>query len=197
MSDRSQDLKKLRRWLKAERHQWELDHRDLLGTLAYGGPADFVLQHGRPYEIEYIDQDAIPEQCYFNSIIAALQHPGWSYVEGYAMIPRNTQQTVDRGHWWVGPEIVPHAWCLTDNAVPVELTWPFPGRAYLGVVFHPQRAEEATWDGDANVLDDFHRGWPLLRERWTGEREWELGERSLLIRDRRMRELYDAMKRDL
>ena len=35
--------------------------------------------------------------------------------------------------------------------------------------FSAARAHDCTWHGDATVLDDFNRGWPLLREPWAGE----------------------------
>lgn len=182
MNQTRADLKRLRRELMTRRTAWEREHRDLLGSLAYGGPHDFVLQHGRSYDVELIDADGIPNYCYANAINAVLQHRGWSYVEGYAMVPRNTSQTVEHGMWFTDAgEVVQHAWGVTPDGQAAELTWRFPGAAYLGVEFSPVRAEEATWDGDATVLDDFNRGWPLLRQRWQGEHEWPLNARCRAI----------------
>jgi hypothetical protein len=193
------DLKKLRRYLKAERHQWLIDHPDWPEDWPYQGPHDFVLQHGRPYQVDLIDADGIPRECYSNSIKAVLQQRGWTYVEGYALVPPNTPQTIEHGMYFAdGGRAVQHAWGVTEQGQAVELTWRFPGAAYLGVEFSAVRAEEATWDGDATILDDLHRGWPLLRQRWEGERDdWEWNERCHAIARSDWSEFARLIGRDL
>jgi len=58
---------------------------------------------------------------------------------------------------------------LDEQGRAIELTWRAPGLAYLGVPFAVERADDCSWVGDATVLDDWRRGWPLLRDRWRGE----------------------------
>jgi hypothetical protein len=122
--------------------------------LHYRGPADFLLQHGRWYSptatnLEYLT----PHICYGNAIIVAVRW-GWPYVEG----------------WAVNFQGVPihHAWNAHGDSA-VDVTWRIPGVIYFGVEFSAERADDCTWNGDATVLDDFNRGWPLLRKPWTGE----------------------------
>jgi hypothetical protein len=88
---------------------------------------------------------------------------------------------------------VQHAWCEDQTGCPVEVTWPWPGRAYRGCRFDAGRADDATWDGDANVLDDSYRGWPLLREPWRGEQDWEWSDRLRAYRDGSGSPFLDAM----
>jgi hypothetical protein len=124
----------------------------------YLGPADFVLREGQQFEPrerpESIDAGAA-RMCFGNSIATAIRY-GLPYVEGYA----------------VGPKVaigVSHAWNLDAEGRVVDTTWPEPGQAYLGVRFSVARAHDATWNGDACVLDDWKRGYPLMREPWTPE----------------------------
>jgi len=121
----------------------------------YANHEDFLLQHGvwyRPRRLSRRIRKGPIKRCYANALRVAIQH-GLSYVEGYAnsIIP------------------VAHAWCTNDNGQLYEVTWPEPGSAYLGVVFSVERAHDATWNGDASVLDDFKRGFPVLAQPWTGE----------------------------
>lgn len=132
--------------------------------LVYRGPADFVLTEGEWFEPVGC-RVGLPKQCYFNALVMGLR--GWSYVEGYATSP-----ALPEGWRFEGLEVVPHAWAVDPSGRPWELTWPFVGRAYRGVRFSVGRADDATWNGDACVLDDSNRGWPLLRQAWTGE-DWQ------------------------
>ncbi len=124
---------------------------------AYACPEDFALQHGRWYEP--LPRPAgfrrgAPKCCYGNSIVLGAQQ-GFAYVEGYALIH-------------CGGLVVQHAWNDRDGQA-LDVTWPTPGLAYLGVEFCLGRADEAMWTGDATVLDDYRRHWPLLRQPWQGE----------------------------
>jgi hypothetical protein len=136
--------------------------------LHYRGPADFVLQHGEvfdpiplPDEYDY----APPKLCYANAIMLAEMN-GLEYVEGYAFGP--------------GGLPIMHAWNTDASGRLIDVTWrawneqgrhPMPDSAYLGVRFSIERADDAIWNGDGCVLDDWQRRWPLLREPWEGEHE--------------------------
>lgn len=149
----------MRQQLKRERQRW----RSVPG-LVYQGPADFVLAEGEWYEPVGC-RACVPKQCFGNALMMTLR--GWTYVEGYALSP-----DVPDGWRYVGPELVPHAWGVDPEGQAWELTWAFVGRAYRGVRFSAGRADDATWNGDATILDDFNRGWPVLRQAWTGE-DWD------------------------
>ena len=153
---------------------WRLmDVTPLLDGLAYRGPADFVLRHGRwmrpgPWDDGW--PEGLPRRCFGNSITQAALR-GWKYVEGYAL-PE------------AGRLPVQHAWNLDRSGRLADVTWRNKGVAYLGVEFALGRADDATWNGDADVLDDWRRGWPLFREPWRGEdfaREWAFSEPLRLL----------------
>lgn len=156
--------------------------------LVYRFGWDFVLQHGKWYEpCPYPDiPSGLPKRCYATSILQAADR-GWKYVEGYAFMPR------DKGFSWVP---IHHAWNATLEGL-VDSTWDNGGDAYFGVEFDVERAQDATWEGDASVLDDFRRGWPLFKQRWEGEREWPESEFTKLVRDRDEEGLLSWMEKNL
>lgn len=127
--------------------------------LVYRGAADFVLQHGRWWRPSHRPPGVTAGplgKCYGNSITVAVLY-GLRYVEGWCL-PHE------------GALAVPHAWVADKTGRAIDVTWgPGLAAAYLGVEFSVERADDATWNGDACVLDDWHRKWPLFRERWTGE----------------------------
>lgn len=145
-------------------------------THVYSSAYDFVLQHGewwdeRPLPSEY--EYGLPKLCHTNAISAAVLH-GLTYVEGYGMMAE------------IGLPIL-HAWNVDSEGLIVDTTWravrdetgeriAMPGgAAYVGVRFSVGRGDDALWNGDACVLDDWKRDWPLFREPWEGEdfdREW-------------------------
>lgn len=138
------------------------------GGFAYDGPHGFVLEHGTAWTGELRMPVGImpgaPRMCFGNAITVGVLED-LAYVEGYAMHAKL-------------PMPVHHAWNLDADGHVVDITWAPLARefdlgpvAYLGVHFSIERADDATWNGDANVLDDDQRGWPLLRQRWQGERE--------------------------
>lgn len=148
----------IRRYLRILRDAWPESQSERFG-LVYRGPADFVLQEGRWWKPEPTPagmRRGIPKACYGTSIAGALLY-GLRYVQGYAVSP------VTAGF------VVPHAWNADANGNVVDLTWNPVGAAYLGVEFSVERADDATWNGDAEVINDYQRRWPLLRERWRGE----------------------------
>lgn len=149
---------------------------------AYAGPAGFVLEHGKTWTaaptLPEGVRDGAPRMCFGNAI-ACCGIYGMRYVEGYAM------NRID-------PVPVHHAWNLDDAGDIYDVTWARLARehdlghvAYLGVEFSVERADDATWNGNATVLDDDERGWPLLRQRWDGEPEgleWPPSERLEALR---------------
>lgn len=138
--------------------RWPAAKSEHLG-LAYRGPADFVLRHGRwwtPRPRPAGLPQAMPRACYGNAIGGAVLY-GFRYVQGYAVHS-------------AAPDLpVPHAWNADAGGNVVDLTWNPVGIAYLGVELSAERADDGTWNGDADPLDDWRRGWPLLRSRWRGE----------------------------
>jgi hypothetical protein len=122
----------------------------------YRGAADFVLRHGSFYEARLCGKPANNRACFGNSLVIA-ELLGWRYVEGFALnlfgLP------------------IHHAWIVDVGGQALELTWAALGSGYMGVEFDPLRADDATWNGDASVLDDWKRGYPLFKQPWTGEPE--------------------------
>lgn len=152
----------LRRRLRDLR--WTRERADELG-LAYAGPADFVLSEGRWWPVESglppgVPMYGAPRACFGNCIYAATV---WDlrYVQGYALGLDNDGTLA----------AIPHAWVADASGRAWDLTWRPPGWAYLGVEFSVERADDATWNGDAETIDDRERGWPLLREPWGRECE--------------------------
>lgn len=129
--------------------------------LHYEGPADLILREGEWHRV-LRTMKGLPRHCFANAIGYAAM-PGWKYVEGYALMPLPGKRPT------AGEEVVHHAWVVNPQGKSVEVTWPEPGRCYRGIVFDVGRADDATWNGDAAVINDPHRGHPLLRQPWTGE----------------------------
>lgn len=121
---------------------------------AYRNHYDFLLREGTQYvpsPLSSLPQLA-PRQCFFNALLTAIVQ-GLPYVEGMAFSP------FQDAAWH-------HAWNVDERGQVVDRTWGV-GRAYLGVEFSAQRANEATWDGDASVLQDPRH--ELLRSPWVRE----------------------------
>lgn len=131
----------------------------------YAGWPDFLQREGEEFECAPCPPNHYmqPGFCYGNAIVVGAVI-GLAYVEGMAC-PRHDMPAV------------PHAWNLNAEGRVIDSTWalaedhdfPPEGRAYVGVRFSVARADEATWDGDACVLDDWKRRWPVLREPWQPE----------------------------
>ena len=145
--------------LKTLRTAWGASHPEL----AYRGPADFVLQHGKwfdPAPLAGSFQPGAWKHCYGNSIILCCCDPDLKYIEGFSL-GGFTQNSLLAIH---------HAWNVDANGRLIDTTWPYGfGKAYIGVEFSVERADNCTWHGDASVLDDWKRRWPLLQQRWYGE----------------------------
>jgi hypothetical protein len=142
-----------------------------LPGLCYTGPEDFVSQHGRVYEIvPFTGRQGAPLMCYGNAVVEAAMR-GLRYVEGYVVAPDG--------------RIIPHAWNETPDGQLMDTTWCNTGTAYLGVEFSVERGDDATWNGDACVLDDKHRGYPIFTQPWRGEDytlEWPYSDRLETLR---------------
>ena len=129
----------------------------MVDGFAYTSAADFLVQHGVDYRpghawLHYPRGTQL--QCFGNAIKLAAQY-GLRYCEGVALSPKG--------------EVIAHGWNLDDKGLLVDSTWCKTGLVYIGVEFSLERADDATWNGDASVLADEHRGFPLFRQRWTGE----------------------------
>lgn len=165
--------------------------------LIYHGPADFVLQHGKWYQPSKLPSHipfGAPNTCFANAINASVLY-GLPYVEGFAVgyYPGHDPALIHHGWNLLDGRVIDTTWCA--EAVMVDGNWrvkvPFENAllplAYYGVIFRVERADEATWDGGATVLDDPHRGHPILRKFWQGERDdvkWEFSERLRIVRDK-------------
>lgn len=148
----------IRSYLRLLRDAWPQEQADQHG-LVYRGPADFVLREGRwwpPGPRPAGMPQGAPKACYGNAIGAALEYD-LPYIQGYATSP-------------VDPLlVVPHAWNADAEGNVVDVTWHPTGSAYLGVELSVERADDATWHGDADPIDDWMRGWPLLQQPWPGK----------------------------
>ena len=134
-----------------------IEMHPLLPSLCYRSPYDFVLEHGRGYRPALWDsrfQEGARARCYANAVGLAATH-GLKYVEGFAL-----ESTGD---------ITLHGWNVDDSGRLVDSTWCNTGLAYLGVEFSLERASDALWNGDAHILNDSNRNFPLFQQRWRGE----------------------------
>jgi hypothetical protein len=143
---------------------------------AYEGPFDFALREGRWFTPKPLDphgpyRPGAQRMCFGNAIVAAIIY-GLPYVEGYAASIPNPMLPIH------------HAWNVDAEGNVVDTTWRW-GAAYLGVEFSVERADDATWNGDAAVLIDHDRGYPIFRESWQGEPDdlvWPPSERLDALR---------------
>jgi hypothetical protein len=149
----------------------------LLPGLCYTSAFDFVAQHGReylptPWKTQPY-QRGVQKQCYGNAISLAGQNDLLRYVEGFALAPSG--------------ELIPHGWNATGGGVLIDSTWCNTGLVYYGVEFSVERADDATWNGDAHVLNDENRNYPIFQQRWQGEdysRVWPHSDRLDALRGR-------------
>lgn len=137
--------------------QGEVARYPILPGLVYRSPYDFVLEHGRGYLItdwKETNQIAPHRLCFANSISLAARN-NLKYIEGFTLSPKG--------------EIILHAWNATESGELIDSTWANTGLAYYGVEFSVERADDAIWNGDACVLNDENRNYPIFQKRWTGE----------------------------
>lgn len=152
-------------------------------AMAYRGPADFILQHGRyfpgretPPQYEHLRGPL--QHCFINTLQACQQTPELTYTEGVYLV---------RGV----PEA--HAWATDPDGLPVELTFPtdrdilaishggtregYTPRmsyqptehwAYYGVQFpHIGFVGDYLERFALGMIEMPNCGWPLLRQPWT------------------------------
>ena len=129
-----------------------------LTEFIYYGNEDFLLQHGRYYTPKPFPDSmwrGAPRACFGNAILVAAVY-GLTYVEGYALNECRLP--------------IHHAWNADADGNVLDCTWlQYPGSEFFGVEFSVERADDATWNGDASVLDDWKRGFPLFKSPWNGE----------------------------
>lgn len=83
----------------------------------------WLLEHGTVFVSSTLaSQLGVPGQCFKNAGSVALGTDELLYCEGLAA-------SADV------PLMFPHAWLVDRQGQAVEVTWPAPGRAYLGAVF--------------------------------------------------------------
>lgn len=174
--------------LKALLEQFR-DTAHLGPNLIYRYGWDFILQHGKFYEVgptpKGIKKGA-PKQCFGNAIVLAVLN-GWKYIEGYALAP-------------IVPIPVQHAWNEDSSGKLIDSTWMNHGIAYLGVEFSVDRADDATWNGDCSILNDYRRRYPLFQKPWTGEDfsiKWPHSKRLELMRAGKIKECMDLMEQEI
>jgi hypothetical protein len=127
----------------------------LLPGLVYTSPYDFLLQHGKDYRpSEFKGELRTQKECYANSIICCVFHK-YRYIEGITLAPDG--------------QLLMHAWNIKSDGTLHDSTWANTGLVYIGVEFSVERADDATWNGDACVLNDEHRDYPIFHQRWVGE----------------------------
>lgn len=89
-------------------------------------PERFVLRHGIAYPWRPRPRGIRQRKakfCFMNSTNLALQKPGFTYVEGFALTEIPVKMAVH------------HAWVIDAEGFVVDVTWDAPGAAYLGVPF--------------------------------------------------------------
>jgi len=145
----------------------------LLPGLVYRSPYDFVLQHGVEYAGPW-DKTmpiGVQKQCYANAITYGVLRD-LKYIEGFAVAPDG--------------QVILHGWNAGPRGELIDVTWANTGLCYFGVEFSIERADDATWNGDAHVLNDENRGYPLFQQRWPGENyslPWPYSDRLECLRE--------------
>ena len=128
----------------------------LLPGLVYRSPYDFVATHGAEHLVTgpYTGNPGLPRTCYGNAMVRAVLEQ-MRYVEGFTLAPTG--------------KVILHAWNLDASGAVQDSTWLNTGLAYIGVEFSAARADDALWNGEACILNDEHRNYPIFRQPWTGE----------------------------
>lgn len=124
----------------------------------YWGMEDFLLQHGVWYEPRPLPSSypaGAERACFANALVISAMRRGHRYIEGYALtcfgFPTH------------------HGWNVDTQGNFIDNTWRPIGDAYLGVEFSIERAADAICNGDANVLSDWRRDYPIYQNEWRGE----------------------------
>lgn len=144
----------------------------------YRNSYDFLLRHGKFFEPRPLPVTlwaGPPKACYGNSIILGTV-AGLRYVEGLAIPNFRSGAFFPMEHAWNTD---------AEGRVAIDPTWNPEGLAYFGVEFSVERADDATWNGDSCVLNDYQRQHPLMRQEWQGEdwaKRWPRSPRLEIIR---------------
>lgn len=120
----------------------------------YFGYADFILQHGFPFDATDLPKQyerGAPKECFSNAFQMAGDHSNLVYCEGYAcgVIP------------------VHHAWCVDQQTrSAVEVTWERKNTfGYLGIPINFHYVIQAiARKGTHGVIDDWKNEWPMLKD---------------------------------
>jgi hypothetical protein len=130
----------------------------------YCGMEDFLLQHGKWYTPRPLPPNGFRgarKSCFGNAIYLAAQKD-YRYVEGLAL---NGEINI--------PLPIHHGWNIDADGNLIESTWPYnENHAYIGVEFSLGRADHATWEDDATVLDNPRNRQALYTQIWHGE-DWK------------------------
>ena len=121
----------------------------------YTSQADFILQHGRSFELKPLPKGIryrTPRLCFHNCAKLVLWRPNtFTYCEGYAM----------------GPCPIYHAWVMDKDGFALDPTWTDWMRSgnaeYFGVPFRVEylRRLAGSKHGFGAVLDNHEDDWPL------------------------------------
>src|SRR4051812_38507006 len=151
--DYQYNLSALREAITAEAAKYPL-----LPGLVYTSPFDFIAQHGVGYKPVPWRLPAsavgVQKQCFGNAIANTGKYQ-FKYIEGFALAPSG--------------EVILHAWNAWPDGELLDATWANTGLCYIGVEFSLERADDATWNGDAHIINDEYRNYPIFQQRWEGE----------------------------
>jgi hypothetical protein len=167
--------------------------RNAKSGYTYSSHYEFLIKHGRFYDPRALPDGmwaGPPRTCYGNAIILGVKE-SLRYVEGISV----SIQGVPIEHAWntrpVGELTLTRvngelgSVMFFGEPIAIDCTWEPIGVAYFGVEFAVERADDATWNGDASVLNDYQRKHPMFREPWHGEdwnKEWPRSPRLAHIR---------------
>ena len=135
----------------------------------YKGMEHFLLEHGRWYTPQPWPKkfkQGAPKQCFANAMLLGASK-GLRYVEGLAIADISIALPIH------------HGWNVDEHDNVIDNTWLNTGLLYFGVEFSVGRADDAIWNGNCTVLDDYRRRHPLYRQPWLGEDyslKWEPSE---------------------
>jgi len=141
----------------------------------YKGMEHFLLEHGVWYEVQPWQnkyRQGAPKNCFANAMLLGAEK-GLRYVEGLAIADISIELPIH------------HGWNIDKHGNVIDNTWLNSGLVYFGVEFSIGRADDALWNGDSTVLDDYRRRHPLYRQPWLGEDyslKWKASEGMKLLR---------------
>jgi len=102
-----------------------IDYATTLATMMHSKTHALLVAHGKvctPQKLPRCYRRGTVRECYRNAYNLAMMHNELQYVEGLAL-PDFMDIPID------------HAWCIDDNGMVVDNTWPTVGKEYFGVPF--------------------------------------------------------------